>query len=189
MKGYLQLEGSAQGSIEGESTDAGHEGWIEILGFDHSVTITRDPNGQPKPGKLHHQPLKVTKYIDKASPSLLEAWINSEEFNTFRLEFMRLGGGGLPENYYTVELTNARIVGIRQVKLNTDNPDNNWSQDMESVHFTYDTVIRTFEDGGITYEAAWGYEETRVLRISDLNYDGSVNLFDVAELAAEWLAE
>lgn len=189
LKGFLQLAGKTQGSIDGESTEPGREGWIEVLSFEHSVTIPRDPNsGQPKSGKTHHQPLKLTKCIDKASPKLLEAWKNSEEFSTFRLESMRLDGG-IPVNYYTVELLNAEIVGIGQVKLNTDNPDNDWSQDMESVYFLYDTVTRTFEDGSITSEANWDYEETRVLRISDLNYDGNVDMFDVAVLASEWLAE
>ncbi len=50
---FLQVEG-----IEGESTDAGHKGWIEVLGHGQQIT----PRG--------HGEFKVTKLVDKSSPLL-----------------------------------------------------------------------------------------------------------------------
>jgi len=191
---YLQLQGQNQGLIGGDANESGHGGWIEVTSFEHGVSQpgsrnTGDPNSNGKPtGKKDHQDLKITKPIDSSTPKLMRAWDDAEPFTNFRLEFMRMEGG-VPVHYYTIELVNAQIMAIRQVKLNTDDPANDWSRDMESLYFTYDRVIRTFEAASLTEGADWACEDAQVLRISDLNFDGAVNLLDLAKLASEWLEE
>ncbi len=186
---YMQLTGENQGLIDGEATESGHEDWIEVVSYEHGLVspISGDPNCKPS-GKRVHNDFKITKPIDSATPKLMKAWDDAERFINFRIDFMRMEGGILV-NYYTIELVNAQIMGIRQVKLNTDNPANDWSRDMESVYFTYDTVTRTFESPHITESADWACEPAQVLRISDLNFDGTVNLLDLSVLASEWLEE
>jgi type VI secretion system secreted protein Hcp len=190
LDAYLKLEGETQGSIDGDSVQPGHEGEIVVTGFSHEVIIPRDPNGKPATGRSHHEPVKISKRIDQSSPLLMNALNTSETFTVFSLTFMRMGVG--LEDYYTVELTGAQIVGARQWKLNTLNPDNDWSGDMETIWFTYHSIQWTYHPNGgpiESQEVNWGYDQSRVLRISDLNHDGTVNMIDVAILADEWLAE
>lgn len=191
MNAYLKLEGELQGDIYGESEQAGHEDEIEVISFNHDVIVPRDPNSGSPTARRHHEPIKITKRIDKSTPLLMKALHDSEKLIVFRLTFMRIGDLAVPENYYTITLEDARIVGVRQKKLNTLNTDNAWSDDMETVWFTYDSIDWTYNDGvsDIISQANWGFEQSYVLRISDLNYDGAVNLLDVAILAKEWLAE
>jgi type VI secretion system Hcp family effector len=120
---------------------------------------------------------------------LMKALDTSEKLTVFSLTFMRMNELMILEDYYIIELTDAQIVGVRQKKLNTLNPDNDWSDDMESVWFTYDSINWAYDpnDANITSEADWGFEQSYVLQISDLNYDGTVNMLDLAVLANEWL--
>lgn len=189
LKSYLQIEGETQGPVDGESEQAGHEDEIEVTGFSHDITMPGDVNSGSPTGKRHHEPVKITKLIDKSSPLLMKALDSSEKLTVFRLTFMRMNELMILEDYYIIELTNAQIVGVRQKKLNTLNPDNDWSGDMEAVWFTYDSIDWTYDpaDANITSEADWGFEQSYVLRISDLNYDGTVNMLDLAILANEWL--
>jgi type VI secretion system secreted protein Hcp len=54
--------------------------------------------------------------------------------------------------YYTVKLINASITSIRAWKANTMDPEGMRFPDMEEVQFSYQRIIWTYEDGGITAE-------------------------------------
>ena len=189
VKSYLQIEGETQGPVDGESEQPGHEDEIEVTGFSHDTTMPRDPSTGLPTGLRCHAPVKITKQIDSSSPKLMQALDSSEKFTVFRLSFMRMNDMMVLEDYYVIELTNAQIVGVRQKKLNTLNPDNDWSADMESVWFTYDSINWTYDPNGtpVVSAADWDFQQSYALRISDLNYDGTVNMLDLAVLAEEWL--
>jgi type VI secretion system secreted protein Hcp len=185
---FMNIDGQTQGHIGGDSNAPGHEGEIEITSYEWGVHQSAGPAAGKPSGKEGHQDLKVTKRIDSSTPKLLTAFDSNEVFTNFRLEFVRTEDGNTV-NYFTIELTGAQIMAIRQVKLNSDNPANDWASEMESLYFTYDTITETCEKTAISGSADWACEDTQVLRISDLNFDGRVNLLDVAVLASEWLEE
>jgi len=189
LKAYLQIAGENQGNIDGEVEDPGHEDSIMVIGFSHEVVSPRDPTSGLPTGLRSHQPVKIIKTIDKASPKLADALDNNERMTTFNLEFIRLDGMGLDEQYYIVQLEDARIVGIRQSKLNILDPENAWAPDMETVWLTYSRITWTYEPDAITSDADWDFEPGPVPRISDLNYDGNTNLLDLAVLADQWLQQ
>lgn len=189
MKCFLRIAGETQGPIDGESEQPGHEGAILVMEFNHEIIMPRDSKTGSPTGLRCHTPLKITKLIDSSSPLLMKALDTSEKLTVFRLAFMRMNELMILEDYYIIELTDAQIVGVRQKKLNTLNPDNDWSDDMESVWFTYDSINWAYDpnDANITSEADWDFQQSYVLQISDLNYDGTVNMLDLAVLANEWL--
>jgi len=66
---YLKID-----SIPGECNDKGHEAWIQLLSFSHTVAQTGTNIGgggsRGSSGKAQHQDFIFTKYVDKASPKL-----------------------------------------------------------------------------------------------------------------------
>jgi len=95
--GYLKM-----GDIKGESTDAGHKDWIVI----ESVTMdTSRP--QSATGGRHHEPITVTKSIDKASPKLQEASTSGKMFPKVVIEYEESGDGRT--TYLKYELKNVMI--------------------------------------------------------------------------------
>jgi len=113
LNAYLKLTGETQGEIKGSVTQTGREDLILIIGYDHILTSSRDP-ATCFPTGTNHQPLQITKEIDLSTPFLLTAFANNERLYDFTLRFWRPSQSGAEEQYYTIELLNARIVGIHQ---------------------------------------------------------------------------
>ena len=142
---HMTVTGISQGPIAGSSEETGREGTSLILGFDHSITIPFDsPTGLPS-GPRQHNPVMITKYIDKASPKLYQACTTGEILNPVELKFYRIGPTLAEEHYYTIELENARIVDVKQTGTN-----------FEHISMTYQKITWSWlPDGGITHTDEW----------------------------------
>ncbi len=155
LNAYLALEGESQGDINGSVTQAGREDTIMVIGVNHEVISPRDRlSGQPT-GKRQHAPLTVTKEVDKSTPLLYNALVNSERMKVFRLEFWQPSKTGKEVQHYTVELMGATISGIQFEMLNNKYPENMQHKEREHVSFCYQRIIWTWMDGGITAEDDW----------------------------------
>jgi len=186
LNAYLRLAGEYQGVIEGGVTQVGREGSIMVIASSHEVLVSRDPaNGLPT-GKRQHEPLRITKEIDKSTPLLMKALIDNERLRQFELRYWRPAASGQEVQYYTIVLRNARIVSIQQEMLNNKYPENMQHKEREHVSFVYETIEWIYEDGGIATEDGWHYAGADLL-ISDVTGDGIVNLLDLAIVAQEWL--
>lgn len=109
----LVLEGSVQGAIEGESTTAGREDTIEVLGVSGSLTTPIGAGGTQS-GQGQCRRVTIRKAVDKSSPLLAIAWAQNEVLSEFQLRFYRPSQTGVTQNYFTLNLNNARIVSISQ---------------------------------------------------------------------------
>ncbi len=148
LNAYLYLQGESQGQIEGDVKQVGREGSILTIAFSHGLAAATDGRKSIRA----HEPVTCTKPIDKATPLLGQAWANNETMTRFQLDFWRPSQSGQEVQYYTVELSNARITAIRQEMLNNKYPENMQHEVREHVSFTYQKVIWTWQDGGITTE-------------------------------------
>lgn len=182
----LKVVGQTQGWIMGGITQTGREDTILIIAYDHITSSTRDPD-TCMPSRLNHLPFQITKEVDKATPDLYEAFENNELLTEFTLRFYRIDPTGVEVHFYTIELINARIVGIHQEMLNNRNTENQQYREMEHISFVYEQIRRTFEADGLVSENRWVSDCGQQIRISDLNFDGIVNILDLAIMANEWL--
>ncbi len=128
---------------------------IEIYGFNHEVLSPRDAASGLPTGKRQHKPLVITKAIDKSTPLLMNVLVNNENISDWELRCWRPSKAGMEEQYYTVQLMNATISSIRPEQLNNKYPENMPHELREHISFTYQKIIWTFEDGGITAEDDW----------------------------------
>jgi len=155
LNAYLTVTGETQGKIIGSVTQAGREDTMMVIGFSHEVVSPRDAASGLPTGKRQHKPIIITKEVDKASPLLMNVLVNNENISDFRLDFWQPSTSGQEFQYYSIELVNASIAGIRSEMLNNKYPENMQHKEREHVSFCYQKIIWTFQDGGVTAEDDW----------------------------------
>lgn len=131
---YLKIEG-----IPGESTDAKHKDWIEVLSYNHGLSqpasaLARD--GSLVAARVNHQDFTITKRMDKASPLLAKALASGKHFPSITLSLRRAGGD--PQPYMRYVLHDCIITSIKPVA--GDVP-------MEQVSFNYAKIKWTYVRG------------------------------------------
>jgi type VI secretion system Hcp family effector len=112
--GYMIVEGESQGLISagcsstvsiGSKCQAGHEDEIMVLSFDHNM------NNQGNIKHATHNPIFITKPVDKSSPLLAQALANREKL-TCTLNFYRHTGSGGQDKFYSVKIKGAQIADL-----------------------------------------------------------------------------
>jgi type VI secretion system secreted protein Hcp len=155
LNAYMKIKGETQGDIAGSVTQAGREDTIMVIGVSHEVVSPRDAASGLPTGKRQHKPITVTKEVDKSSPLLMNVLVNNENITDLRLDFWQPSTTGQEFQFYTIELKNASIAGIRTEMLNNKYPENMQHKEREHVSICYQKIIWTFQDGGITAEDDW----------------------------------
>ncbi|WP_437707643.1 type VI secretion system tube protein TssD [Sorangium sp. So ce448] len=155
LSAYLRLVGERQGEIRGSVTQKGREGSILVTEVFHSLVGPRDPvTGRPT-GKRMHKPFIVTKDLDRSTPLLLSILSHNESIPRWELQFYRSIAIGVEKPVFTVQLTNANISSIQFHMLNVRNPGQSRLPEQEEVAFTYQKVVWTWNDGGVSAEDDW----------------------------------
>lgn len=154
LNAYMRITGDTQGEIKGDVTQAGREDSILVKSYGYSVSAAYDTASGLPTGKRQHRPIRILKEIDKASPLLFNALVNNENLSSVIIRFWRPSSTGAEVQYYTVELVNARIVSIMPNSSSAD-AESSAIPARETVSFTFQKIIMTYEDGGITSEDDW----------------------------------
>lgn len=154
LPGFMRANGETQGEIKGGVTQAGREDSMEVIEFGHNVSALMDATGVARPsGKRQHRPIRIVKDIDKASPILMTVLTQGERLTDVRIDFWRPSSSGKEFQFYTVELVGAYIVSIVQ-SIGSEGDLLN-TPPRETVTLSYDRIIWTWQDGGITAEDDW----------------------------------
>ena len=131
------------GDIKGESTDAEHREWSELLSMNFSIVRDLEAgSGRVTP------PVAVTfdcaKEIDKSSPLLVEAMTKGTTIPTLIIHFTRPTGEG-DETYLKYELKNVLIssYSMNGSAAGDQRPMESFSLNYEEIKVTY-----TEFDGG-----------------------------------------
>lgn len=157
MNKYLKLDGTVQGLIKGSVNQKGREGLISVTSVSHEVTHVTDASGLPI-GRAVHKPLLLVKSIDRSTPLLYRASDENEAMKTFSLAFYGKSGTGAESHIFSIDLSNARISAIAQVKLNSSStPDQIKFAEYEEVYFTYESIQWTWKQvpNDISYQTFW----------------------------------
>lgn len=153
---YMTIEGQNQGDISsgalsedsvGTATQEGHEDEIMIQAFTHNVPRgTNDQSGQIT-SMPAMKPMKITKFIDKASPLLHNALTTGEQL-TVEINWYRISASGEEELYYVMELENAVLVDIETVLPSVGDPSMAHLAHMEVLHINPGAITWTHEAAG-----------------------------------------
>ena len=139
---FLQIE-----KVPGESTDAKHKGWIEVLSYNHGVSQMASASASTGGGKTtarcDHQDFSIVKELDKASPLLNLACCNGDHIPKMTFELCLASGDKQPYMKYIFEKVIVSSVSIGGGGGGTPT---------ESVTFNYNKVswiyIETDHDTG-----------------------------------------
>lgn len=132
---FLKVE-----DVEGDSTDANHDKWIEVVSINHGVSREMfGPGGRS--GRCDFRDFSITKRVDKASIPLVCKLFNNDVIPEVTLEVCRATG----EKTTFLKLV-LKQVGVVSISLNgsasAEDP-----LPMEQVTFRYGQI-------------AWEYTET-----------------------------
>jgi type VI secretion system secreted protein Hcp len=147
---YLRVE-DEDGDIPGDSIAQGHEGWIIVASFGHSLIVPTDPNSGLPISPRKHGPIRIVKFVDKASPRLYKALARGAHLREVEIHFIRPGSEGQPEVFYTIFLRPAQITAASPSLI----PSNGENQMMEIISFIYNRITWTYEPESIVYEDEW----------------------------------
>lgn len=151
---YMTVTGASQGAIEGEVEQTGRDGTILGYALEHKMEIPRDTHtGLPVGQRIHH-PLIITTDIGKHSPKLFQACATGEPLSV-ELDFYRINDKGLELKYYTVKLTSAIVVDIREWFPETFLPENKTYKHMQTTSMTYEGIVWRYTPDGIEAEDDW----------------------------------
>ena len=107
---FLKIEG-----CNGESADSKHKDEIDVLAFSWGMSQSGSMHisGGGGTGKVNVQDLSVTKYLDKASPALMQKCCNGTHFSKAVLT-CRKSGGGAPVEYFKVTMEEVLVSSVSE---------------------------------------------------------------------------
>lgn len=98
---YLEITG-AKGAVKGESKDALHANWIEVLAYTFGVSQNVTGVGSHAGGRADLDPVTITKKLDASSPTLAVFCCDATPLPTVKLELCRASGDKVPFMKYTL---------------------------------------------------------------------------------------
>ena len=134
---FLKIAG-----IDGESTDKGHEGWIEVLSFSWGVHNT-SPSATGGGGGVSAEDFTFTHKVDKATPNLMLACATGKHIPNAQLTVRKSD----KTEFLKIKLTDCFITSVAPefLKEDTDVPGESFA-----VNFAKLDVAETANDGSVT---------------------------------------
>ncbi|MDR1228227.1 MAG: type VI secretion system tube protein Hcp [Azoarcus sp.] len=143
---FIKLDG-----IAGESKQAKHQGWIDVLDYNYRVTQSASlySGGGGGVGRADFPPLTFSHYIDKASPNLFKYCAAGKHIKEVVLSACKAGGG-------SKEFLNIKLFQVMVVDVNPSGSSG--GQTVETVSLAYGKIeIRVKE------QSAGGTMDTEVV--------------------------
>ncbi|WP_117190057.1 Hcp family type VI secretion system effector [Rhizobium terrae] len=160
---YITIKGTTQGEISKDASTAdsigniwqeGHEGESLVFAFESNAIVPRDPNSGTAIGTRRHEPARLVKPLDKASPMLWQALATGENLE-IELKFWRTSTKGTQEHYYTIKWEDAVLVGGKVILPDTADTANDSRGHCEDWSFTYRKCDWTHEIAGTSASDDW----------------------------------
>lgn len=148
LSSFLWATDDAGAAVEGSCTIEGREGSVEVLALDHSVYIPVDSATGDLTGTRYHQPIVITKRIDKTSPWLHSAVCQGRRLLQVRLASYRIDDTGTEVEYFNCVLENVKVQSVETFLDNVRDIGKS-RMPLERVVLLYDKVTWTFVDGNL----------------------------------------
>jgi type VI secretion system secreted protein Hcp len=107
MAGFVKYDG-----VDGESLDANHQGWIDLLGFDWAAGRGEAPGGSRRRSVVDIDDFNIVLEYEKAAVKLQEGFLRGRVFPTLEVELTATYGGARA-TYLKYELANVTITSFQ----------------------------------------------------------------------------
>ena len=155
---YLKL-----GGLQGESQDAAHTGWIEVLSFSWGASRSGIAAGGGGAGKVSFSDFTIVKVLDKSSPLLAVNLASGKYLSSAVLELVRPDG----QVFMDYKLSDLRLSAIQEnagagVSSSDDRPMESISLNFSKIEYDY-TPYGIDGTPGMTVTAGWDLKANRPL--------------------------
>ncbi|MBK8551201.1 MAG: type VI secretion system tube protein Hcp [Ignavibacteria bacterium] len=150
LNAFLKIKGEIQGNIDGSVTQKGREKTIKVFESHHELNQPIELISGYVTGKRVHKPFTIVKEVDKSTPKLYKAMTSNEKLTEWECKYFQKKTASQEVNFYTVKLTDARIVNIKFLQPDTIDPDTKIFPENEEVSFIYKKIEWIFTDGNIS---------------------------------------
>ena len=143
-------------TIKGESTLTNYANKIEILSYSHGVAqqITGDQSNQKRTsGKPNHQDFTITKYLDLASPSLIDYCNEAKPIPTVTFTIGQ-NENGTVNAFMVYTLTNALVSSVSAGGGGGGKPQETVTFNYTAIKWAYKLQTAAVGDSG-TNSATW----------------------------------
>ena len=157
---FIKIDG-----IPGESSDAKHAEWVEIVSFAHSMdqpaSATASSAGGATAERVNHSTFNFTHLLDKASPKLYEACCTGKHIKEITLELCRSGGDKM--KYMEIKLEQVLVSSVAPSgSADTDFPSESVRLSYGKIKWTYTQQKRADGAGGGNVSAGWDLTANKV---------------------------
>lgn len=143
---YINFE-----NIDGESTDAAHEGWIEVDSWDHKFDQPTSPTKSSVGGgtveRVNHHPFTFQKYIDSGTDDLIQKCWSGEHIPSAEFHAFRSDGTGDDVLYLKVEMEKVIVADYTIVGTDGELPREEIELDYGKITYTYTAQEKSGEAG------------------------------------------
>ena len=152
-------------SVKGESKDDKHKDEIDILAWSWGMSQSGSGSmgGGSSSGKVNVQDMSLTKYVDKASPVLMQNCCTGKAFKEALLVVRKAGGDGGQQEYMKIKMTDVLISNVSTGGSGgEDRLTENVSLNFKTVEVAYSPQK---PDGSLDGEvkAGWNIEANKTL--------------------------
>lgn len=152
---FLKIDG-----IPGESKDASHTDWIEVLSYSHHLSQPQsmspgNAGGGPSE-RCDHGVFTIVKPLDQATPKLAEACCDGRHIPTVTLALNRAGGDKV--EYMNYKLSEVVVCAVRPMgatKGQETLPLEEISLSYGKIEWTYNKQRRSDGTGGGVVATGW----------------------------------
>jgi type VI secretion system secreted protein Hcp len=152
-------------NIPGESSEANHKEWIEVLSYSFGVSNSSSPHSAVGGGtteRANFQDISLTKFLDKASPKLLGASASGLHLEEVLIEFMK-GVGEKSEKALEIKLEDVIISSYQLGGSRGDGlPTDSFSLSYGKIKQTYYLLDnKTGASKGVGAQFGWNLQENK----------------------------
>jgi len=158
MAGYLWIH-----DIKGESTDAGHKDWINLLSVSQGIMrpLPMGSSGSTRQrSSVTCGDVVVVKELDSSTTKLIDAICDGTSFHEVKIDLCTSQGAGSRVPYFQWTLKNVRVTqyDVSGVTKDGQVPTESLSLNYEDIKWTYDKMGKDGKSQG-KLEATWKVEE------------------------------
>jgi type VI secretion system secreted protein Hcp len=153
---YMWLKDDTGADIKGGVTiDDDRNGSVEILAFDHEVRTPTDRDTGKVTGTRKHEPLKIVKGYDCASPYLYKAVCEGQTLKEVTIRWYQITPEGSEINYFTHILEDVKICSVKPIMHNVKDVAKERYYHMEEVSLRYKKITWKYEEGSLEASDSW----------------------------------
>lgn len=152
---YMWIKDDGGADIKGSVTVSEREGSVEVVAFNHSVSIPTDANTGKLTGTRVHMPILFTKETDASTPYLYKAVTSGQTLKSIEIKWYRIDDAGKEKEYFNTKLENVKVVGVTPKMLDIKNPVFEKHNHLEDVELRYEKITWSYKYGNIIHADSW----------------------------------